>query len=66
MPILQRKRLFVAKQQISLFSWVRGKDPLGNAIALAAGVSILLILSPVIVAYMLYVKFGIPETLSGQ
>lgn len=53
----------MAQQQKSLLNWRNGKSPLGNTAALLAGITIVLIFSPVIVAYMLFVKFSIPATL---
>jgi len=52
----------MAQRQDSLFGWVHGPDPIGNAIAFAACAVVLLILSPIIIMFVLSCAFWLNET----
>jgi hypothetical protein len=56
----------VAQQHVSLLNWLKGKNPIDNAVMLVAGLAVVVVLSPVIVVYMLFVRFGVPATNNGQ
>jgi hypothetical protein len=56
----------MAQQQVPLFNWIRGKEPIKNAVALAGSAVVLLIFSPVIIVSVLGCIFWLNEPISKQ
>lgn len=55
----------MAIERATLFGWLKKKGLVVNLLAFTAGGCIVVLFSPIIIAYLLYVKFGVPTRLEN-